>query len=191
MRLRHLLLAILLPLALSACQSRAPLTDMTFTHPEDLRHWDISGRLGYRTAADGGNASMEWRQRRDGGQIHFSGPMGFGSAELSWNDQRATLDNGREQRTAGSPAELAWYLTGLLIPVEALYYWVRGMPWPLAHGTPTYDEQGQLVALEQLGWSLRFDRYQPVAGLNLPHRVRASHADDRFTLLVQRWVPQP
>ena len=188
--LLRLSLLLLLPLALAACQMRPPAPDFTLEHPEALRHWDISGRLAYRTASDGGSASLEWRQRAQGGQIHFSGPLGFGSAELHWNDHIATLDNGREQRSARSPAELAWYLTGMMIPVDALHFWVRGLPWPWAHGTPTYDDTGQLIALEQLGWSLAFDRYGPVAGLQLPHRVRAQHGEERFTLVVQRWAPQ-
>ena len=178
-------------LLLSACQTRPLVTVDDFERAEDLQHWNITGRLGYRTAGDGGNASLDWRQRREGGRIHFSGPLGFGSAELRWDDTSAMLDTGREQLTATSPAALAWHLTGLMIPVDALYYWVRGLPWPWAESTPQYDDQGRLVTLDQLGWSLRFDRHERVAGLELPHRVRANLNGDSFTLIVQHWVPQP
>ena len=191
MSLRNAAALLAITLMLSACQTRQVLDVDDFDRAEDLKHWDISGRLGYRTATDGGNASLDWRQRQEGGQIHFSGPLGFGSAELVWNDQLATLDTGREQMSAGSPAELAWHLTGLLIPVDALYYWVRGLPWPWAAAEPGFDEAGRTTTLEQLGWSLRFDRHQEVAGLALPHRVRANLNEDSFTLIIQRWTPKP
>ena len=190
-RVKQLAALAALALLLSACQTTPVITVDDFERAEDLQHWNITGRLGYRTANDGGNASLDWRQRTEGGRIHFSGPLGFGSAELTWNDQHAQLDTGRDQIAASSPAELAWHLTGMMIPVDALYYWVRGLPWPWAPATPTYDDAGRLVNLEQLGWSLRFDRHQNVAGLALPHRVRAQLNGDSFTLVVQNWIPQP
>ena len=187
----RIIVLLITTVLISACQTRPHWPEPEFSSAEQLQRWTLNGRLGYQTPQDGGNASLEWQQEDDHGSIHFSGPMGFGSARLDWNDSQATLDTGRDQATAGSPAELAWHLTGLWLPVDALYYWVRGLPWPDARATAQHDTDNQLETLEQLGWSLRFDRYQPVAGLSLPHRIRARHGEDRFTLVVQRWYPKP
>lgn len=191
MTLRLPLWIIVAGLLLAGCQARPPHAPSEFQHAGQLQRWTLDGRLGYQSPRDSGSASLEWRQGDNQGSIHFSGPMGFGSARLDWDRNQATLDTGREQARAGSPGELAWQLTGLWLPVEALHYWVRGLPWPYAPSQPTRDQEGRLQELSQLGWSLRFDRYQPVAGLSLPHRIRASHDGDRFTLLVQDWRPQP
>ena len=47
-----------LPLALflSACQ-QAPLAPTDFTRAEQIQRWEMSGKLGYRTADDGGSAA--------------------------------------------------------------------------------------------------------------------------------------
>ena len=175
-------------LALSACQLR-PTTTGTFEHPNQIDRWTMSGKLGYRTASDGGSASFDWAQKPNRGQIRFSGPLGFGSADLRWDSGRAELITAKDQYQARSPGELAWHLTGFWLPVSALQYWARGLPWPGARGDADYDESGQLQTLQQLGWSLEFDRYQPVAGITLPYRIKARQNGNRFTLLIKDWQP--
>lgn len=185
---QRLALLVLLGLAISACQT--PVSDSVhFSRAEQIRHWDISGRLGYRTRSDGGSASVDWQQRPAHGRLHFSGPLGFGSAKLNWDDQKALLKTRKGEFQARTPGELAWRLTGFWLPVAALEYWARGLPWPNVPSTPEYNDQEQLVALTQLGWSLTFDRYQTVAGVALPHRIKAVQNSNRFTLLVKNWQP--
>ena len=97
---------VFVALALSACQLR-PTTTGTFEHPNQIDRWAMSGKLGYRTANDGGSASFDWTQKPNRGQIRFSGPLGFGSADLRWDSGRAELITAKEQYQARSPGELA------------------------------------------------------------------------------------
>ena len=107
-----LLIALCIPLILSACQT--PTTEpTTFTHPSQIQGWEMEGKLGYRTPNDGGSATFEWRQQPARGEIRFSGPLGFGSADLRWDTGRAELITAKEQYQARSPGELAWHLTGV------------------------------------------------------------------------------
>ena len=85
-----------LALLLSACQTR-PVTTGDFTRPEQIKRWEMNGKLGYRTPEDGGSATFDWEQAPRHGAIHFSGPLGFGSAELTWRPGMARLD-GRRRR---------------------------------------------------------------------------------------------
>ncbi len=182
-------LACLAVLFLAGCQTVPSGPGNT---PDALRNWDLSGRLGYRAGNDGGSASIDWQQREQQGQLHFSGPLGIGSAQILWRPGYAELDNGKERIVATGSTELAWRLTGLMLPVEALQYWVRGLPAPALPAQPGFDELGQLTTLEQAGWTLQFDRYAPVDGLQLPFRIRArSGEDQRFTLVIKDWQPQP
>lgn len=187
-RFAQITLTSLLLAALSACQL-TPRPTGTFTRPDQIENWLMSGKLGYRTANDGGSASFDWTQQPNRGEIRFSGPLGFGSAQLRWDSGRAVLVTAKEEYQARSPGELAWHLTGFWLPVSALQYWARGLPWPGAPGNATYDDNQQLQSLQQLGWSLNFDRYQPVAGVSLPHRIKAQQDDNRFTLLIKDWQP--
>lgn len=183
----RLSLVLLLTLVMSGCQRLppAPMPD----HAEDLRSWQLSGRFGYRTGDDGGSASLSWEQQEERGDLYFSGPLGFGSAHIRWHPEGALLKTGKGEVSAAGPAELAWRLTGLWLPVEALEYWVRGLPWPGAGAQPQFGPTGQLEQLEQLGWQLEFDRYTAVEQLLLPFRIRARHGEQRFTLIIREWNP--
>ena len=181
---------ISLALLLGACQSRLPDASLPQS-VEALQNWNLSGRLGYRAGNDGRSASVDWRQRHPEGELRFSGPVGIGSARLFWSPDGAELDNGKEQLRATSSAELAWRLTGLWLPIEALQFWVRGLPWPDAEWQEQRNESGQLERLTQLGWQLNFSDYHSAGALLLPQRIRASHQDQRFTLVIRRWEPLP
>jgi outer membrane lipoprotein LolB len=179
-------------LLLSACQSRSLIPEQPLpSSVAALNNWNLSGRLGYRAGNDGGSASLDWRQRQHDGEMRFSGPVGIGSARLFWSPQGVTLDTGKEQFEAASSAELAWRLTGLWLPVEALQFWVRGLPWPDSQWQEKRNEQGQLEQLEQLGWQLNFSDYQQIEQLSLPQKIRASQQDQRFTLVIRKWEPLP
>jgi outer membrane lipoprotein LolB len=181
---------LFLVLFLGACQTLPPVST-DFTRADQIQRWTMSGKLGYRTAHDGGSASFDWRQAPRNGSIHFSGPLGFGSAELSWKPGLARLQTGKGEWQARSPGELAWHLTGFWLPVSALTYWSRGLEWPGAPARRENNQEGQLTCLEQLGWHLEFDRYQPVGRVALPHRIKATQGENRFTLLIREWRPLP
>lgn len=181
-------LVVLCVLVAAGCQT-TPMTQGERAH--DLRSWDLSGRLGYRAGDEGGSASIDWQQREEQGELNFSGPLGIGSARIVWHPGYAELDNGKEKVVANSSAGLAYRLTGMQLPIEALQFWVRGLAWPLLDSTPQFDQLGQISALEQAGWSVQFDRYAPVDGLQLPFRIRAHHDDQRFTLIIKDWQPRP
>lgn len=187
-------LRVLLPvlaLLLGACQT-LPRRDFAADQVRQLERWTLDGRLGYRNDDQGGSASIHWvQQTRDQGRILFSGPMGVGSARLNWSPGRARLEHGNDTYEARSPGLLAWRLTGVILPVQQLHYWVRGLPAPTPNPTGRKRVDGRLRALRQAGWKLTFERYQAVGGLTLPHRIKAERKDQRFTLLVRSWQPAP
>lgn len=184
---------LLLSLCLiSACQVRPPAPAAFPDDPAKLRQWRLDGRMGYSNGQQSGHAGLRWQHQQHSGEIRFSGPLGSGSAHLIWEPSGARLETGRETIVSDSLDELAWRLTGLWLPVEALSYWVRGLAWPdSAPVNTSRDSDGNLSELEQLGWKLSFDRYRSVDGLLLPHRVRARQGDNRLSLVIQQWHAQP
>lgn len=188
----RLLFVALAALVVAACQT-VPMYHGTLKDPEALKHWTMDGRLGYHAGDNGGSASFHWIQKgRDQGSIHFSGPLGFGSAVIGWEPGRAWMNQGHDHVESITPGMLAWRLTGMRLPIDRLLYWVRGLPAPSpAPASVTRNNDGRPTKMEQAGWSLTFDRYGDVAGVSLPHRIKAVHDNERFVLVVQSWQPQP
>lgn len=177
-------------LLLSGCQI-APTPVIPEQDVNHLTHWQANGRFAYKSANDGGSASVRWQQQDDKGYLRFSGPMGLGSAELHWEPGFAQLTSSKGTLEAPSAEVLAYELTGLLLPADALLYWLRGLPWPHSPAHITKDNEGRPAQLTQMDWQLDFDRWQQVQGYWLPHRLKAKHNNDSFTLVIQQWNPAP
>lgn len=177
-------------LLLSGCQL-TPLSPSTEQDVAQLTHWQANGRFAYKTPHDGGSASVRWQQQNDHGELHFSGPMGFGSATLHWQPGFAKLTTSKASTNAPSAETLTYELTGLALPADALLYWLRGLPWPHAEASLVRNTQGHPQRLTQLNWQLEYDRWQQIDGYWLPHRLKAKHNSDSFTFVIQHWKPNP
>ncbi len=70
-----------------------------------------------------------------------------------------TLPNG-ERYQSGDPESLVNAATGWLLPVDSLAWWIRGLPGPDGDFRLFFDDKGQLAVIRQLGWEIRYDRWQ-------------------------------
>lgn len=184
------LLLLLAGALLAGCQIAPPSIQGNFPDTAaQLTNWRIKGRIGFSNGQDGGSANLIWQQTaNNNGYLHLSGPLGFGSVKITYQPGQAVLDTGDKKYTAPNATLLAWRATGMLLPIPALKWWVRGLPWPKVPIDKQEKEQGHLSRLTQAGWHLRFEKYQSRKGLMLPGRIRAKKGDSRFTLLINQWA---
>ena len=189
------LVALLLVLLLaSGCATRPAAPEVVHweSHQRQLlalRHWQIEGKLGYRSPEQNGSAFVNWRQAEDAFDLALTGPFGAGATRISGDHQRAVLQQqGRDEIRAPTAAKLTEWLFGWPLPVEQMVDWVKGVPASeprqYLHG---FNLAGQLATLEQAGWQLQFDNYQQVDGLALPGRIRGTRGEVTFTLVVRQW----
>jgi len=171
----------LLALILSACST---MPDKT-TAPEDS--WRLKGKLGVSHANDSESALLDWLDCGRRWQIRLLGPLGTTGALIEGGDDEAVWlkVSGREPVTARSVDTMATSL-GWPMPVSGLRHWVQGRPSPDApYDAGDGDPQGRLTTLEQLGWMIRFDRYDEQG--ELPGRVRLQRQDLKVTILKREW----
>lgn len=154
-----------------------------------LQEWQIKGKIGVRTADDGGSAYLDWSQSFDSFYILLSGPLGQGSTIISGNPFGARLENGDGTYISESPEQLVQQHTGWTIPIHQLLYWVKGIPSPRGASTLQYNEYGTLRSLQQEGWHLEFDRYADILGTLLPQRIKIQREDLKVTLIIKEWLP--
>ena len=188
------LLALLLALLLAGCASRPPAPETAHWEPHQrqmlaLRHWQIEGKLGYRSPEQNGSAFVNWRQAEDVFDLSLTGPFGAGATRISGDRQRAVLQQqGRDEIRAATATELTEWLFGWPLPVEQMVDWVKGVPAPEPRQhLYAFNLAGQLETLEQSGWQLHFDNYRQVGDLVLPGRIRGSRGELAFTLVVRQW----
>lgn len=166
----------------------APPSGDWWSHQQSVRALE-GFQLEGRVAAGGqpGSAQLRWTQSPEGVfDIRVAGPLGSGSLRLRGTSQQVLIEDRNGRRESQDPtAELA-ALLGAAFPIEALMYWVRGLPLP---GTPArywLDESGRLRDLLQADWTLHYPGYHS-GPPSLPRRIELQRAETRVILLIDRW----
>lgn len=158
-------LALLPALVLAGCASaptRPPIDDPAARH--------YSGRLAVRVAGDDSrsfSAGFELHGTPEQGRIALNSPLGLRLGEAAWRADRATLHGPDGQREFDGLESLSEELFGDSIPIEALFDWLAGRPYPDVASRPLDGtaEQG----FRQLGWDVRTTRL-PTDGLLIAER---------------------
>jgi len=198
-RLRLGLLNGALGLLLTACASQPAPQAITNWDSHQLslarlKTWNLDGKLAISTTDLQGkafrqSANLNWRQSPDQYTLHLSGPFGQGSTIIDGNEQGVSLTQAGQKTLHAATAEALLQQTlGYSLPIEALYYWVRGIPSPnSAPDRLSKSENGSLASLEQLGWQLSFSRYTSVEQWPLPGKIIANKGPVRITLIIKQW----
>lgn len=157
--------------------------------------WHASGRVAVRTAQDGWNASFDWREAPDHGELAVRGPFGAGAARVVRTPQLIRIESGSAAPLevpapfdALEPALAA--RLGVPLPLEALRFWVLGVPAPGAPSEAVDAGAGpDVTAFRQSGWTVRVEGFVAVAGAPapLPHKVAVERDATRIRVVVDRW----
>ena len=71
--------------------------------------------------------------------------------------------------------------------MEALRFWILGLPAPGMAFDPAFDNRGRLADLQQADWRIRYQRYKAVDGVSLPGKIEALSGDVRLRIVVDHW----
>ncbi|WP_237066306.1 lipoprotein insertase outer membrane protein LolB [Microbulbifer guangxiensis] len=189
------LLGLCLLALLSACTSQTRQPPVAPEQPVmQLQQWTIKGKLGVRSPNDNGSANLTWlQQSQPNYRIHLSGPLGAGATVISGSPGGVSLQRGDEPTThAANPSQLTAMTLGWPLPVDEMFYWVRGLPAPGQASGERRNTQGLLQSLQQAGWQLNFSGYQNVGAYVLPTRIKAetrqASGPVRVTLVIKEWL---
>jgi outer membrane lipoprotein LolB len=189
-------LIIALALLMSGCATLTPAPEH-YHWPEQqqrlkqLQNWQITGKLGVRTANQGGSLFINWQQQQARYQIHLSGLLGQGAILIEGQPGYVSLQqSGKPEVSADSAAVLLERTLGWQLPVAAASDWVKGVPLTSVASNLSFSGQGQLASLTQKGWIIEYSRYRPVNGLWLPYKLVLQRVNDqplKLTLIISQW----
>jgi outer membrane lipoprotein LolB len=114
----------------------------------------LSGRLGLQIGAYGSAPARQWsagfelRGSPEAGELDLTSPLGTVVAQARWRPGAAELIQGSERRGFESLGSLALELLGEPVPLEALFDWLRGRPWP----QQPHEATGN--GFSQAGWAV-------------------------------------
>lgn len=150
--------------------------------------WGFVGKISLDDGDQGGSGRLQWDVQQGVSVLDFHAAMGRGAWHLDFGPQGATLKEADGTvRTATAVNTLIRDRMGWPIPVDALQWWVRGLAAPAAIEGQELDTKGQLIQLQQFGWSVVFTRYKTDTGIAMPVRLKATRDNYRVKLAISRW----
>ena len=146
---------------------------------QQIKAWEIRGRLGVQTESTGGTLDIIWKQSDEDYSIRLIAPLGAGTylvqgdssfAEIRFPDgEKKTVNNVNDVFTSTLEVDL---------PANALKDWVRGLPAKtLSVDDINWNEQGLLNNIKQSGWNIEMKKYAGKKIL-LPHAIYLSRDDN-------------
>jgi outer membrane lipoprotein LolB len=159
-----------------------------------VEHWALSGKVGVVTPNQSQTGYIDWQQDQNSFAISIRGTLGFGGLDLTGDHEFVTIKvDENNQRTLPTEIALSRYLDWEF-PINALKYWVKGIPDPNSPVTNLqFNANGQLARLKQQGWDIRLVNYehhntdlnQPVT---LPHKIIARYNGHKVSLVLSDWL---
>jgi outer membrane lipoprotein LolB len=187
---------LLIPIFLSGCTTTGgnllPELDDWDTRRavlEQTDEWEFSGRIGLRAGDEGFNGKIWWRQDGIVYRARLSGPIGVGTVFVNGDGREVTLTDRDGVVTELDDAEIDLRLRyGWTIPVTSLRYWALGIPDPAAESTLEFNDDGQMIELQQGDWDVAIGQYTEGGGQAMPRRLTAVSGDIRVRLVIDEWT---
>nr|WP_284048076.1 lipoprotein insertase outer membrane protein LolB [Marinobacter sp. ATCH36] len=159
---------------------------------DQFRHWELTGKLAVRQPSDSGTAVINyWKQNQEAYELALSSSfLGMGRTTLEGVPGfiELTLPDG-ERYQSGDPESLVNAATGWQLPIDSLAWWIRGLPGPKGDFRLFFDDRDRLAVIRQLGWEIRYDRWETFIAdyPPLPARITAVKGEKRVRLVVTNW----
>ena len=159
------------------------------TETATISSWEIQGAMAAKNKAKGWSATMNWVQKGPGSyQIRLMGPLGGGAVVINKQGKVITFQDGAKTATATNADELLLKQTGIKLPVNNLYYWVRGLRAPGAVQSEQHDQFNHLTQLSQSGYTINFTKYTSVKGIDLPSMIRLEGNGVMIKVIIKKWT---
>ncbi len=189
--INKLALLLFLTFLLSACAGkRVNLNrDSAQSIPlSQLNHWQLNARVAIKTPQDSITASLNWQNNNAKFDFLLSGAFGVTYAHLIQKKDSASLEIPDSDKLYHNNAEqLLNQALGWEFPINALSYWVKGLPSGQPGEIVNYNEQGQLSQIELNQWQITFSKYKRYQGVLLPKMIKATHPDLNLKIVAKKW----
>jgi len=200
--IRHISFSLAISLALLMLASCATVKEQISKEPagwaaekqarQQIKSWEIRGRLGVQTENNGGSMDIIWKQAEQDFSIRLIAPLGAGNYLVQGNNEGAKIrfPDGKIE-TVNDIDHVFSSILEVNLPATAVKDWIRGLPArSLSVESSSWNEQGLLNTIKQSGWNVEMKKYTGNKIL-LPHVIYLSRDDNDeldIRLVLRRWL---
>ena len=159
---------------------------------QQIKSWEIRGRLGVQTENDGGTLDIIWKQSEQDFSIRLIAPLAAGNYLVQGNGDSAEIRFPDGQiETVNNIDDVFSSILEVNLPANAVKDWIRGLPAKtLSVENISWNDQGLLNTIKQSGWNVEMKKYTGKKIL-LPHVIYLSRDDDielDIRLVLRQWL---
>jgi outer membrane lipoprotein LolB len=141
-----------------------------------------------KTAKKAWSASVNWQQQgMNSYQIRLYGPLGSGTVLVEKQGGVVTYKDGPKTVSSASAEELLQQQTGIRLPVNQLYYWVRGLAAPGPVHSKSHDSAHRLSTLNQSGYAIQYLNYTSIENIALPQKIQLQGHGIFIKFVIKSW----
>lgn len=153
-----------------------------------LSSWNLSGAIAAKHQNKGWTAMLNWTQHGPSQyMIRLMGPLGGGTTLIEKQAGLVTFTNENKKIISKNADALLQQETGIRLPVNDLYYWIRGLPAPGAVVKEKRDIQNRLIELQQAGYTIYYTQYSNINNIALPNKIRLQGHNVLIKLIIKHW----
>ncbi len=157
-----------------------------------INHWDVKARVAINTPEENVSATLDWQKRSNNFDFHIYGLFGATYAHLIQQNNQATLNIPDHPEFQGnSSKQLLQQTLGWDFPIDALSYWVKGLPSGKSGEIIERDNEQNLSQIQFSDWQVYFSRYQSYQGYQMPKIIRAVHPQLSLKIVIKSWTFLP
>ena len=181
-------LFLLLPLLLAGCAS-TPSVPQPVVRPVQAEQIEfaLNGRISVKHDGKRSSSNVRWTHHHSEDEILLLAPLGQTVARIHRDAAGVVLDTSDKHYNAQDTDELTQRVLGWHLPLEGLQYWVLALPVPGSTASIEHDESGQVSAMYQDGWAIRYTRYAAQTPDSLPLRMNLQREGMELQLLIDEW----
>jgi outer membrane lipoprotein LolB len=175
-------------LCLAGCASTVPHTVSQPAQSE--APFAFNGRAAIKHDGERTSANLHWVHRTDFDEILLMGPLGQTVARIQSDENGVTLDTSDQHYAAQNAESLTHQVLGWSLPLFGLRYWVQAIPAPEDQAQIKLNANGQMLVLQQAGWTIRYVQYATPETDSLPMRMSLQHQGLEILLVINEWEAQ-
>jgi len=159
---------------------------------QQIKSWEIRGRLGVQTENDGGTLDIIWKQSEQDFSIRLIAPLAAGNYLVQGNGDSAEIRFPDGQiETVNNIDDVFSSILEVNLPANAVKDWIRGLPAKtLTVENISWNDQGLLNTIKQSGCNVEMKKYTGTRIL-LPHVIYLSRDDNTeldIRLVLRQWL---
>jgi len=183
--IRFISLLLFLCFVLSACTTapKGPENAVNLTAQlekvAEVHQWQMRGKIAFRQGKEAASLNLVWKNDSGDFDFRLTNFLGVSLVNLNVTQQQSVLEADGETYVDALPEPLIYQITGMVIPVESLLSWVKGLP--LDGDKFTLTEKGLVNTLESYcqgcrNWQVAYGSYGSVelddgTSVWLPHSI--------------------